>query len=110
MGAASSVDLHAELARPADASDVETNDEARAEVARLRAMIMTPGTHTRGVLGVRCEGSNLTRCGVRYTLTWVLRREDTFGRAGVKVFGCDDSGSGGSDAGVRCEDAICRGC
>ena len=25
---------------------------------------MTPGTHTRGVLGVRCEGSNLTRCGV----------------------------------------------
>ena len=41
MGAASSVDLHAELARPADASDVETNDEARAEVARLRAMIAT---------------------------------------------------------------------
>ena len=31
-------------------------------------------------------------------------------RSGVKVFGCDDSGSGGSDAGVRCEDAICRGC
>ena len=30
--------------------------------------------------------------------------------AGVKVFGCEDSGSGGSDAGVRCEDAICRGC
>ena len=41
MGAASSVELHAELTRPADASDIQNTDEARAEVARLRAMIAT---------------------------------------------------------------------
>ena len=39
MGSASSVDLTIELARPVDASDVTTVDEARAEVARLRVSL-----------------------------------------------------------------------